>query len=228
MVVAVLAVQNPQPFRPLVRRAWKRYTMRKRRRRPLSEFKFYNTEDQDRHRILASLVRAAPDIVVLVVERGSQRVADTPGNYGLVICEAVETASRYFADMPVRVVRDRHFSQQSKQIALDGMIAATLHLPAEPADSKNHPLVQLADFVAGAFHRKYSRGDDRFANVVADLVLEERIVTWKGLKRKWVGHLTKKKTARTQGGYFGAIAPMNDSRPSSRSLALLLPFSATV
>ena len=195
MVVAVLATQHPHWLRPLVRRAWKRYTVRKKRRRPLSEFKFYNTEDQDRHRVLASLSRAAPDLVILVVERGAQHVADTPDNYGLVICEAVWTGLQYFPNMPLQVVRDRHFSQRARQVALDKVIAATLDLPAlpEPVDSKNHPLVQLADFAAGAFHRKHSRGDDTFSSVIADLVLEERIVTWKGLKRKWVSRLINKK-----------------------------------
>ena len=188
VTVAVIASDDPDRLKPIVPRAWRKYIKRKKTRRRLEEFKFHNVEEVDRVRVLEAIGRAHLELVVLVIEKGEQQVPDTPENYGVLLAEVLDMCHDYYATQEMIVTLDRHFSQPARQQLLSSLLQEWLSLSFAPrfANSQTNSLVQLADFVAGAFHRAYRHGDPALAELLDARVIEKRIVRWKDLKRKWI------------------------------------------
>ena len=192
VVVALIATTDPDQLRFIIRRAWRKYGERKGKRRPIHEFKFHDVEEIDRRRVLKALSEAQAEFVVLVVEKGEQKIPDTPENYGILLAEAIETCRAYYPAAKIVVTLDRHFSKPAFLDAVSERLVQWLSLSDAPkyADSRTSPIVQLADFVAGAFHRKHTSGDGSLAVIVRERIVEQRILRWQELKRKW---LTRRK-----------------------------------
>lgn len=188
VVTALVVTTALEPLRFIVPRAWRKYTQRKGKRHPINEFKFHEVERVDQQRVLAALSQTAVELTVLILEKGDQQVPDTPENYGLLWAETVEMCQAYYPRAELVVTLDWHFSKPAHQQAMSALPVERLALPSEIkyADSQTSPIVQLADFVAGAFHRKYTRGDNSLADLVATRVVEQRILRWQDLKRKWL------------------------------------------
>ncbi len=188
VAAALVVTAQPELLRLIIPRAWRKYTQRKGKRHPIDEFKFHEVEQIDRRRVLSALSRTQAELVVLIVEKGEQQIPDTPGNYGLLWAEVIEMCQSYYPQSEMIITLDRHFSKVVHQQTVSAMLVEWLALMPKPnyADSQTSPLVQLADFVAGAFHRKYTSNDSTLADLVAIQVVEQRILRWRDLKRKWL------------------------------------------
>ena len=195
VVTAVVMTEQSHELSKVITRAWRRYTARKGKRPPIDEFKFHEVERQDSERVLRRLAQTEAELLILIVNKGQQRIADTVENYAVLETESLEMCQQFHVGQPFHAIRDRHFSKLDHQVALDRLtghwMGPTVTLSF--VDSKTSPLIKLADFVAGAFHRKYSRGDSSLAEVVATLVVAERVVLWKDLRRKWLERGEKEK-----------------------------------
>jgi hypothetical protein len=188
VIAALVVTTQPEPLRFIVPRVWRKYTLRKGKRSPIDEFKFREVEQVDRQRVLSALSQSQAELAVLIVEKGKQQIPDTPENYGLMWAEVIEMCQSYYPRAEMIVTLDRHFSKPVHQQAVSAMLVEWLALASAPnyANSQTNPFVQLADFVAGAFHRKHTRNDSSLADLVIERVVEQRILRWRDLKRKWL------------------------------------------
>jgi hypothetical protein len=162
----------------------------------------------------------------LVVEKEDQKIPDTPENYGVLIAAAIANAQDHFGTANLQIVIDRHFSSRKDREKLVTLLMGALALSEPPtfADSQTSPLVQLVDFVAGAYHAKLSV---RAASQYGDLTREGRCGNANNVERtesQMVRTLSNKEAVRTQRGYFENLAALGERcRPSNHTLALLLP-----
>ncbi|MBI3361606.1 MAG: hypothetical protein HY023_10920, partial [Chloroflexi bacterium] len=74
VVVALIVTTRPESLKSIISRAWRKYTARKGKRRPISEFKFHRVEEIDRQQVLSALSRTQIELAVLVVEKGDQQI----------------------------------------------------------------------------------------------------------------------------------------------------------
>lgn len=180
----------------IISRAWRKFTTRRGKRSALGEFKFHHVEERDRRRVLDALAQSDVRLGILVVEKGKQKVPDTPEDYGALVAEAIASAQAHFGTANLRIVLDRHFSSHKDRETLATLLMDALDLSEPPtfADSQTAPLVQLADFVAGAAHAKFGeRADSQYADLIAQKIVVETRTTWKELKAKWVERFPTKK-----------------------------------
>ena len=188
-IIALVVVQNPYAsiWARLIKRA--RGRLRK-KRHAFGELKFDKVDDRTRRFVLGELSKVEEaHIYVTVVDKEGRRVPDTPQHYGMVVGQAavdflgrndqlhLTVDKRY-----INAEQDRRFTRTVVRIALGG---ARVGFALTTLESERSSLIQLADFVAGAFNRKYNYGDAQFADRIAGRVKSERVYKWRALKERW-------------------------------------------
>ncbi len=181
-VVLADPIQQTQIER-ILKKIRRRYLKKKK------ELKFYEATPRVKEKVLKEIAGHNIKIIVFAVEKEKQRIKDTPGNYGLVVRTLVtEYLSIYHGNLNLTV--DKRYTpvgerssfdqvvQDHDQTNLQGCLAQITH-----AESHNMPLLQLADFIAGAANQKYNRGDSSYLDLVADKIIIEGKITWRELRR---------------------------------------------
>lgn len=188
VVVAWVMGVDPRKARQTIARSWRKFTLRKRRDEPRGEFKFHDAEKVDRQRVLRELLAEGVKFGVVIVEKERRVIADTPENYAALLAEAISTVQHYLGTTNLQVILDRHFSTQRQRNRLTNLLIDFLDLtePPEFAESQTSPLVQAADFVAGAYHTKFGLlSDSQYSDVLEEYVVVQERITWKALRAKW-------------------------------------------
>ncbi|TAH49016.1 MAG: DUF3800 domain-containing protein [Chloroflexota bacterium] len=189
ITVAWLANADARSAKIIVSRAVRDSNRRQRKTKSRGEFKFRNADDYDRRSILEALIDAKVRFGILIVDKAKQAIEDTPENYAVVIAETIVMAQDYYRSANLEIIVDGHFSSHADRQRFLALLVDGLDLEVQPqfADSKVTPLVQLADFVAGAFYSKFGvrRNAEYVEQIESQLIAETRI-TWRELKAKWI------------------------------------------
>lgn len=175
----------------IIKRA-RRKTVKKQIRQ-LSEIKFHNSDEKTRKYILTEIAKVNIRIIVLVIDKEGRAIKDTPLNYGIAIGSTVaELLSLY----PVlNITMDKKFSsikEETESLKVTQEVIEELAPKNKnivfnpPTDSKKEPLLQLADFVAGAMNSKYNNKDNHYAEIIEKRVIKEKKVKWASLKKRIV------------------------------------------
>lgn len=186
--MAVLVTAQPEMSRNIVRRAALRSGKRLRRRRKrASELKWGNASHRIRKTVLSRLAEADVEVFTLTIRKKGRRIADTPLNYAILVCELLQLCWNAYPDMALAV--DRHFMSSAQRAVVDTFIHR--HWPKQGVltiahvDSQSNPLVQLADFVAGSVHDWHKQGDKTY-RLLEGRIGAELVESWRHVKRRWL------------------------------------------
>jgi hypothetical protein len=94
----------------------------------------------------------------------------------------------------IRLLIDRHFSQETKRTELSRLVQSALELQAAPrfVDSRNNPFVQSADFVAGAVRYAHTGRTTIYRGFIESRIVADELRPWKDLKREWLKRMRGK------------------------------------
>ena len=141
-----------------------------------------------RKQILEAIAKLPIQAVVFVVDTQGRRVTDTPENYGIVIGFSIVEVLKYYKTLILTV--DKKFTNLKDQGEVEKVALQIVAKNAEKgildfkshADSKNNSLLQLVDFIAGAYNYKFNLKDETYWNVIKKIIIEEKRENWMNLK----------------------------------------------
>lgn len=158
----------------------------------LGEIKFNNSNEKTRLFVLSEIAKQNIDIVILVINKQKRRVKDTPVNYGIVVGAIVaefltiHPALSLTIDKKYTNKKQQEKFQKASQEVINKLAPKGTVFFNPPVDSAGESIVQLADFVAGAFNFKYNREDTHYAEIIKERVKREKVVRWTELKKRIV------------------------------------------
>ena len=186
LVFAVIVAENLSELEKIIIRARQRIPKKgKRKYERLSEIKFSLTGDNTRLFILNELAKYQVKIYVLIIDKQGRKIQDDPENYAFLIAKALKTVIR---DSPKlkHILIDRHFTfitQREKfNLHLQKRFGSKLFI--EHVDSLQNPVITIADFVAGAIRVAYVKKNLLFKECIKDLIVEEKMKTWREIKKR--------------------------------------------
>jgi len=187
VTVAMIMTHNPLPLRWIIPRVKRNVRKKSAKRGRRSEFKFYTTTDTARGSVLADLAKEDVTIVAFSIHKGAQIIPDTPENYGILLCNLLMRGVG-IAPKNVDIVFDSHYTQTHKRNALNALIRNKLLLGTDIhfVDSQQNPMVQLADFVAGAINYSHTGKTTVYYNLMRSCIVGNEISTWKEIRREWM------------------------------------------
>lgn len=151
------------------------------------ELKFYDSSDSIRERFLEYVAKYEPEAYALTLDKEGRRVDDTPYNYAImvgkllasVVAEKEETNFDLHVDKKYTKPKAREEFNATLRWLLDplGVKLNCKHLGGEEEN-----LIQVADFLAGAFLRRDAFGEDRYYDIIADVVKKEKEVKWTSVR----------------------------------------------
>lgn len=149
--------------------------------RRVSEFKFSSTTVRTRKKVLELLARTGVEVAVLAIDKGGKAIADRPEQYGAIVGALLGRCYRRYSH--IALCLDIHFTKQEDQrklaaILQQGATEAQGVLQIEMGDSQRKHALQIADFLAGAFYSKYTRGSDEYTRIIASHVVDETVLRW--------------------------------------------------
>lgn len=163
----------------------------KKKLKQLSELKFYNSDEKTRSYILLQLAKSDVEIVVLILDKGERKIADTPENYGIVVGTAITALLKLHSSLNLTI--DKKFTNPKNQSDFFNYCQKTINkLKTKnsnvffnpPIDSTKDSNIQLADFVAGAFNAKYNKNEAKYVQIIKTKVKIEKIVKWADTKKR--------------------------------------------
>jgi len=166
-------------------------TSLRQRKIQLGEIKFYHAGQGTKRQFLSGIVSANFEIFVLVVDKKNRKIADTPENYAILITDLVNEINLWYKTEEINLVIDKHFhrviDQDRFEQILKMKVNKDLKYQMKQVDSKQNPLVNMADMVAGAVLWKYSGKNLEFYNLIKENIVIEKIISWPEIKRKNLG-----------------------------------------
>ena len=128
----------------------------------------------------------AVEVAVTVVDKVGRQVPDTPEHYGMVVGQAamdyLRRRPRFDLTVDKRYTNPKSETRFRHTVLRIASTVANATFRLTTLQSEREPLLQLADFVAGAFQRKYNSGDTRFADLIVGRVVSEKVYEWPTLK----------------------------------------------
>ncbi|MBU2545051.1 DUF3800 domain-containing protein [Patescibacteria group bacterium] len=163
-------------------------TSLKQRKIQLQEIKFYHSGQKTKRQFLSGIVSANFEIFILAVNKKGRKIADSPENYALLVADLINEINLWYKNEEMDLIIDRHFyrkiDQDRFQEILKKKIDKDLKYQVEQVDSKQNPLVNIADMTAGAVLRKYNSEDMGFYDLIKENIIIEKIVSWPEIKRR--------------------------------------------
>jgi len=151
------------------------------------ELKFYDSSESIRERFLEYVAKYEPEAYALTLDKEGRRVDDTPYNYAImvgrlltsVVSEKEEASFDLYVDKKYTNPKEREEFNTTLRWLLDplGVKISCKHLGGEEEN-----LIQVADFLAGAFLRRDAFGEDRYYDIIAGVVRKEKEVRWTSVK----------------------------------------------
>ena len=163
----------------------------KKKLKSLPELKFHNSDERTRKFVLKEISKQNISIVVCIIDKEGRRVADTPINYGIVVGTTIAEFLTVYPNLSLTV--DKRYTNSKQQEEFQQAAQETINKFSKkgttiffnsPVDSRKESIVQLADFVAGAFNVKYNQDKDHYAKIVKDKVKIEKVFKWTKLKKR--------------------------------------------
>lgn len=161
--------------------------------RSLPELKFYHSNKKTKVFILSEIAKQDIEIVILIIDKERRRIKESPKNYGIVVGAAVAELLVIYPNLSLTT--DKKYTNRKQQEEFQQASQETISKLSTkganvffnpPVDSQKESLVQLADFVAGAFNFKYNRKDNYYTEIIKNKVKVEKVVKWSKLKKRIV------------------------------------------
>lgn len=157
------------------------------------ELKFNRSSGTVRRYLLNQLAKEAVQIVIYAVDTQGRLVEDTPENYGIVVGNAVATYLHEIGGV-LNLKLDQKYTAPTDRSRMDDTVLRVLSYKQvggavsviDHVESYQNGLVQLADFVAGAAHRKYNLGDQSYLRIVGNKIVLEEVNKWVDIKAEFV------------------------------------------
>lgn len=162
-MVGAIVTRSPVGLEKVIRKIREKLKRKGKKYRALGEIKFSSASDAARKQTLQALAqRDDIEIFLLAVEKGNERIKDTPHNYAVILWPLLREIQVRHSHL--KVLLDKHFNLVERREQLNHELEARAGKPLviEHADSEQDARIQLADFVAGAGLTKYQAGDDQF------------------------------------------------------------------
>ena len=127
------------------------------------------------------------EIFVLVVEKAGKSIPDSPENFALLCWFILEDCLALHRHRKTRVIFDRHFHKLSDQNQFNTILTRLLGFQTEFSheDSQKNPLINAADMVAGSLLWAQTGKDSKFYEIIKKRVLEEKVINWREIKRRF-------------------------------------------
>jgi len=154
----------------------------------ISEIKFYKAGDRTKTIFLQELIKKQIDIFVVIVDKVSQIIPDTPENFALISYFLLEECFLFYRNEKIdKVVFDKHFGREYDQSEFNKKLSYLLgkEINFLHLDSQNNPEVNSADMVAGSLLWKYSGKNDKFYNIIKDRIISEKFINWKEARKRF-------------------------------------------
>jgi len=189
--VAFALIVTRDPHRRELARIIKRVRQRilKKSVRQVPELKFHSSDKTTRIRVLNLLATKPIAIYAVVVEKGGKHIADSPDNNGQVAAALLDLVTLGPKDH-LHLIVDKKYTKESDRERFNHVIrekAVMLGVPLvdiEHGDGRQYPPLQIVDFVAGAFHRKYAFRESFYTQVFQAKIKRESVKKWSELKKK--------------------------------------------
>lgn len=188
-IIALITTSNPHAasFRRILKRARRRLG---KTRRVLGELKFDKSDERTRRFVLGELSKHSEiEVAVTVVDKVGRQVPDNPEHYGMVVGQAavdfMKRLPRFDLTVDKRYTNPKQETQFRRTVLRIATTVTGAAFGLTTLQSEREPLLQLADFAAGVFHRKYNFGDTWFADLIAGRVVSEKVYEWPTLKDTW-------------------------------------------
>ncbi len=177
VVIAAVGAGRVRQFEQLVKQVRSWLQQRGKKYRNVGELRFHTAEDETRLKLIRRLARTDIDIYLLVVEKDSPLIEDTPENYALMLLPLVQEILERFPEATFAF--DKHFSKLLHQEQVRNVLETRTNrkLYFEQADSQNNSGIQIADFVAGAALARYQREEEKYLEILRDRIVVERWLT---------------------------------------------------
>ena len=178
----------------IIKRARKKIV--KKQIKQLSELKFHNSDRKTRDYVLTEIAKSNVEIVVIVINKEHRKIADSPLNYGIAI--GVVIAENLLIHPMLNITMDKKFTNKDDEKEFLAISQKMINMVISnnkgnksivfnpPADSKNEPLLQLADFVAGAMNAKYNNRDTHYSEIIHSKISVEKEIKWTETKKRIV------------------------------------------
>lgn len=153
------------------------------------ELKFHDSTEQIRERFLKYLVKYDPEIFALSLDKEGRQVEDSPKNYGIVVGELVRRVISSVEEGRIDLTLDKKYTKPKDRRRLEEFIRFTLgeedfNLSIRHREGEAENLLQVADFVAGAFLRRFAFEEPKYYKIFSDAVLSEVTISWTKLKAR--------------------------------------------
>jgi hypothetical protein len=155
----------------------------------VSELKFYDSTEQIRERFLNYLAKYDPEVFALSLEKEGRRVEDSPVNYGIVVGELIRRVTNSVEEEQMDLTLDKKYTNPKDRNRLEESLRFTLDeeefdLSIHHREGEAENLLQVADFVAGAFLRRFAFEEPKYYEIFSDAVVSEVTVNWTNLKAR--------------------------------------------
>lgn len=157
-------------------------------KKEVKEIKFYYAGERTKRQVLSGIISVGFGIFAVITDKKGRKIADTPENFALLVAELINEIFLWRTEKDFQILIDRHFHRKSDEerfnIFLGKNIKGDLSYSIGHIDSQQDPIINLADFVAGATLAKYNKDNFQFYDIVKESILLEKIVNWPELKRR--------------------------------------------
>lgn len=195
VVLAAVATAKPDVFKQINTQI--RKSIKNQKISGLSEIKFYSAGDRSRKRYMYLLKKEDIDVFVLAVNKGSQKISDSPENYAVLSWLLLLDCQAYFRDNKLEIIFDRHFWKAADENTLFTTLGKLLRkkITTKSADSLKEPGITAADMVAGSFLYLINGKVAKYYDLIQEKIVSRKEINWKEAKRNFLHVL--KKLART-------------------------------
>lgn len=153
------------------------------------ELKFHDSTEKIRERFLKYLSKYDPEIFALSLDKEGRQVEDSPKNYGIMVGELIRRVFNSVGKKRVDLILDKKYTKPKDRRRLEEFAHFTLdeeefNLSIHHRQGEAENLLQVADFVAGAFLRRFAFEEPRYYEIFSDAVVSEVTVNWTNLKAR--------------------------------------------
>ena len=152
------------------------------------EIKFYSAGNKTRYFYLNNLAKEDVSIFTLKINKGSQKIEDSPENYAVLSWLLLLDIGAYFKSSRLDVIFDKHFGKAVDETTFFKILRQLLDSKNKTtsADSKKEPGITAADMVAGACLYSQVGKDRQYYELIKRKVISEKSVNWKEAKKRFL------------------------------------------
>lgn len=201
VIIAAVGTELPKKLSKIFK------TVRKKlgkRGKNAAEIKFYRAGERTKKLFLNELAQQDISLFILAVKKGGQKIADNPENFAFLCGLLLRESQTFYPDEIKRIIFDRHFFRKYDQELFNTYLKQVIDpkIDIKHFDSQKNPAINAADMVAGSVLWKMTGKSKEFYRLVKNLIVSEKVVSWKEAKRKFFqkkGSLNRRKRPSKRG-----------------------------